>query len=598
MARKHVIADTPQRTRRSITAALVCIILAVCAAIASGEGQAVSTRSVERVDNSAAPVRLAGQSSRPDFNERDSKSGGVGGRRLGSSPAAVCGEANLSKLTRLVYVSPQGVDGPTCGTTTTSACKTVHQGINNCTGSGCGVLVRYGLYPLSAAIQLSDGVSVYGSCVFDNSTSEPYRTMLQAPPDGKPAITASGINTATTLYGFVVLGSDATTDGQASIAMTVSSSKGLTISHTVLAAGKGADGASRGAEPQAGAGGPGGEPSAPDQGGEEGVACPSSLMVGSGNGGTGADINRLRTSACNLFDCTCHTSSTLDAAGKTGQASGKVKGGNGGGIGAGGCACVFTPHARPGDGGAGRHGNPGACGNVGGKAISNVWGTVNTNNGKFSNWEPVNGGAGESGAVGSGGGGGGSGGYAVFVGVSHNRLFDGRSGGGGGGGGCGGTGGMGGQQGGASIPLVLVGSSLNLIQNSYIPGPGGRGGNGGQGGIGGEGGPGAQGFPGHDIDIGPICIPMHQRVPGSGGPGGNGGQGGAGAGGAGGNGGPSIGIALVEGSPAPPSESGIYDGSPGTPGSKGKGGQNAHDQCQGADGSDGVKSERAFWHSF
>ena len=180
------------------------------------------------------------------------------------------------------------------------------------------------------------------------------------------------------------------------------------------------------------------------------------------------------------------------------------------------------------------------------------------------------------------------------------RLFQdpltwpGLPGGGGGGGGCGGPGGSGGTQGGASVALVLANSTVAGVsgQNSVIPGPGGGGGLGGQGGVGGPGGAGASARTGHYTHIEQSLV-CSANVPGSGGPGGQGGQGGAGGGGAGGNGGPSIGVALVAGSPDP-GRPGIYAGLPGVPGPKGAGGQNAPqpgiqpNPCKAADGSTGV----------
>ena len=94
--------------------------------------------------------------------------------------AASCAGADLSGLQTAIYVSPQGNDSATCGASPSTACQTLQQGINNCSATGCGVLVRHGLYPTSATIQLRDAVSVYGSCVFDGETDRKYRTVVQA----------------------------------------------------------------------------------------------------------------------------------------------------------------------------------------------------------------------------------------------------------------------------------------------------------------------------------------------------------------------------------------------------------------------------------
>jgi hypothetical protein len=172
------------------------------------------------------------------------------GIRVGAeAPSALCSGADLSKLTSSVYVSTQGADGAGCGQTTKTACQTLQQGIANCAASGCGVIARHGLYPTSATLALRDGVNVYGGCRFDGEADRRYRTVIRAnPAPGLPALAASSINSATTVHGLVVIGKDETagvwgTSHTASIAMTVSDSTGLTLTGSVLSAGKGGDGA-------------------------------------------------------------------------------------------------------------------------------------------------------------------------------------------------------------------------------------------------------------------------------------------------------------------------------------------------------------------
>ncbi|MEA3412500.1 MAG: hypothetical protein U9R74_13315, partial [Pseudomonadota bacterium] len=332
------------------------------------------------------------------------------GRSEASSPVT-CGDADLSALAKRVYVSPQGVDSASCGATPTppgSTCKTIHQGISNCTGSDCGVLVRWGLYPLSTTIELVDGVSLYGSCRFDDSTKLPYRSMLKAPADGKPGISATDIDTATMVYGLVVLGSHATTPGQASIAMTVSASKGLTISHTVLSAGKGGDGATpvpRRPAQKGGDGGPGDwqQFGFKNAGGSSGPSCDA---TSAGDGGAGADFRLNRSTGCFI---TCKCTQRQGASGATGQSSGNVAGGVGGHHGGNGRLCgKITGIAGP--GGKGKGGSPGACGTQGGSASTNAWGRFSD-----SRWVPALGGSGGIGDVGSGGGGGGAGGVCTHI---------------------------------------------------------------------------------------------------------------------------------------------------------------------------------------
>jgi hypothetical protein len=502
-----------------------------------------------------------------------------------SALAATCAGADLSGLKSAVYVKADGADGPSCGTTTGNACETIQQGIKNCAGAGCGVLVRHGLYPTTATITLRDSVSVYGSCLFDGETDHKYRTTIQASPaPGTPAISAGTINTPTTVSGLVVIGKDETANGTASIAMTVSNSKGLTLSHSVLAAGKGGDGASGGSS-NGTKGGDGFPPTCATCRGAAGNACPSSPPpAGIGGGGAGASWNNVHSHNC-FLDCGCYTQNS-DFSGLKGQDSGNAIGGDGAGKGSSGCNCDDRPSTfgtvDPSDGPPGGPGGTGQCSTQGGAPSDAIWGEINA---QGTIWLPSAGGIGATGSVGAGGGGGGSGGYATDY---QSPDLNGYPGGGGGGGGCGGPGGPGGQQGGASLALVMFNSAVIGVpdQSSIVPGLGGRGGPGGQGGLGGPGGNGGPGYQGTKYNYKIIGRCYASAAPGWGGSGGNGGQGGAGGGGAGGNGGPSIGIALRGSSFAPVSNNGIYLGKPGTGGPAGSGGANPN--CTGASGAAGV----------
>lgn len=488
--------------------------------------------------------------------------------------AVSCAGADLSKLTSTVHVSPQGNDTAGCGSNPTSPCKTIQQGIANCRGEGCGVLVRYGTYNLAAPLQLVDGVSLYGSCIFDE-TAYRYRTAII----GRPAMRANGIQKPTVVYGFVISGSSGASAAEASFAMVVSNSTGLTLSHDVVASGRGAAGGN-GNTGFAGAGEFGKYAPSDTIGGQGGRACTVSPPPGSaGKGGKGADFQQLHSSGC-FLTCNCNNNNYPASIGKDGEKSGTVSGGGGGQRGTSGCACSNRSGGDAGGGPEGGKGNPGVCGTQGG--VSNL-----DAKGSFAGtvWAPNRGGTGIEGQVGSGGGGGGSGGFGVVF--PPTTDYPGYPGGGGGGGGCGGPGGTGGEQGGASIPLVLLNSSVAGLAdaNVLIPGPGGRGGNGATGARGGTGGQGASGRTGIRWQIGKAAC--SGTVPGFGGKGGNGGQGGAGAGGAGGNGGPSFGIALVS---SPAFSAGgitIYPAQPGEGGTLGTGGQNDGFQCKGGDGQAG-----------
>lgn len=490
-----------------------------------------------------------------------------------------CAGADVSKLANKIYVSPEGTDGDNCGREPGSACKTIHQGIKNCKGEGCSVLARYGTYGPSTPIDLVDGVSIYGGCTSEDDDRK-YRSIIL----GHPAIRANSINKPTTLHGFVIIGTSASTPGDASVAMAISNSKGLTLSRDVIASGKGGDGGN-GAYADGGAG-EGGFGAIGKSGGAGGRACASNPPPATdGGGGRGADFNNVYTYDRGIL-AKCRTNNASESLGKAGGKSGSVAGGDGGGRGGAGCMC--DPNGgNSGDGPTGGNGNPGQCSTAGGKPNPN-------NKGGFNGtvWVANRGDSGGKGQVGSGGGGGGSGGYAVYV---PNfvweplRDFDGRSGGGGGGGGCGGPGGQGGQQGGASIPLVVFNSSISELAggNALIPGPGGRGGNGGLGGKGGGGGAGGQGQKGKKEHTYAFWA-CEGWVPGDGGKGGNGGQGGAGSGGAGGNGGPSFAIALVNSPPLSATGLAIFAAQPGAGGGRGTGGQNESSQCRAADGETGL----------
>jgi hypothetical protein len=506
----------------------------------------------------------------------------------------VCGAANLSGVNSSISVSTLGQDGPGCGVSWAAACATIAQGIANC-NVPCAVLVRHGRYSANATIALRDGVSVYGGC----SLGEPpnhFRTVIEAnPAPGTPALSATNINSTTLVHGIVVVGKDETANGTASIAMAVTASKGLTLANSIFAAGKGGDGAEGGttqAQPggagQVGNGGSGGT------GGAAGPNCPSNRTSSAGDGGNGGDGLQGYTSGC-FITCPCQYPNLAASLGHQGIASGPATGGVGGGRVYGGIFCTGPGWNDEFDGRPGAFGQAGSCGAQGGAASS-----VNFGSPRGASWVPGAGGAGGAGSVGAGGGGGGGGGFCVgFVDGIYSQFVQGKPGGGGGGGGCGGNGGSGGEQGGASISLMLVNSTVAGVpnQNSLIPGPGGRGGT---GGLGGPGGPG--GSSGPSQPAGPTTVSgwgYSQLCPAKSGDGGPGGQGGAGGGGAGGNGGPSIGIALVGGSPDP-GRPGIYFGLAGAPGARGPGGQNASqpvvqpNPCKAADGADGIFGGAAF----
>jgi len=132
-------------------------------------------------------------------------------RDLLGDPPVTCANADLSALRKTVFVSTAGSDSPTCGSGAAGACRSVQQGIANCTETACGVLVGQGTYELDAAaaglprnVVLRQGVNVFGGCMLGGSTESRYRSTLRGPA-GLPAVSASAITGATLMHGFVVI---------------------------------------------------------------------------------------------------------------------------------------------------------------------------------------------------------------------------------------------------------------------------------------------------------------------------------------------------------------------------------------------------------
>ena len=451
--------------------------------------------------------------------------------RVGAPPPTqvTCSGANVAGLASTVYVSPQGNDGPGCGASSSAACATIQRGIDTCSSPGCSVLVRYGLYTTSATITLRDGVSVHGSCAFGDGASTAYRTVIAAnPAPGTPAIAATSINSPTSVSGLVVVGKEETEAGTASIAMAIASSKGLVLTQSVLASGRGGDGTSRETRPRRRA-----AREAPSQdganGGSGGPSCPANPAPGGGGGDGNLSGGNVTPFGCNP-----------DRRRTDGQASGDVAGGAGGTTGGVGLWCPGRSSDAPGAGQSGSPGNPGRVRPSRSKRLPLSAGSLTG-----TTWTPSQGDDGQAGRVGSGGGGGGAGGACIQPGQSDGAIpFPGLAGGGGGGGGCGGGAGSGGQQGGASIALVVNGSPApDPALNAIIPGPGGNGGDAGSATSGGPGG----GF-GYGNQTGQTLF-FAYFCGGVGADGRAGGYGGAGSAGAAGHGGPSLGMALIQAAP-------------------------------------------------
>jgi uncharacterized protein YjbI with pentapeptide repeats len=449
-----------------------------------------------------------------------------------------CGKADLSGLTTRILVSSTGIDSDTCGTALANACATVGKGIARCLGqSSCGVLVMYGQYSQPSTIKMADGINVYGGCLVGQVPAGPVQSLITAPSNGMPAVSANDIGTAGAIFqGFRLEGSAAAFGtGMASVTLEVTNSPKLQVIDSLILSGAGGSGA-------AGTAG-----SAGTAGGNANGATAGNVAACPGAAGGNGSVEMGVSVSVGFATFTCNPSCSANACYGYWSASGSA----GGQWGTQNCAeCVISR------GGTGNPGGPGAnagCGQ-GGVASTNALG-------KFigTQWQGTPGGQGTIGGYGGGGGGGGAGGYKAGACFWVPQTYPGNQGGGGGGGGCGGGFGGGGQQGGAALAAVVSGGTLTLSSSTVV---GGRGGNGGEGGAGKSGGtPGA------------AAAGLTNQGGGFGGTGGTGGAGGAGGGGAGGNGGPAIGVALVGGATITDTGTVYYTGASGEPGGFGTGGQ-------------------------
>ena len=467
--------------------------------------------------------------------------------------AVNCGGADLSGLKQTVFVSPDGVDGATCGSQESGPCKTISKGIAQCHGAGCGVLVGYGVYTPAKTIDVSQGLRVIGGCLFNSVLSQEmattqYYALVNAPAGGAAAFTLSATQTSTqqpALFGAKVMGSrGASTPGSGTRALTVQGdSVSLATSRVYAgAATVGAKGTGGGAAANGGSG----------KGRDAGT---NGTCVGI-DGGEGAVKMKvtIKAPAFKEGSCTPHCSENTCY----GYIGSGANPGGGGKYGDQKCySCPAGKGSFKGTGRSGTKGGNGMCG-IGGGASHDTAGSF-----QDGTWRPARGGTGVPGLSGSGGGGGGSGGYCGYVGCFGSKdEYPGLEGAGGGAGGCGGAPGAGGLQGGFSVAVMMQGAVGALHDVTII---GGRGGDGGPGGAGGTGGlPGKPGSP-------PGSVHICEKSGGRGGAGGYGGFGGSGGGGAGGNGGPAIGIAVlsgkIDGAPI------YYMGTAGTGGVGGSGGQ-------------------------
>lgn len=493
-------------------------------------------------------------------------------RRLlrSSASSVVCGRADLSRLAKRVYVSPSGVDGPTCGTAPgDGACLTIAAGIVRCDVAHCGVLVEWGEYQLTAPLALKDGVNVYGGCVPAGTPSAQslYSSILAA-GDGTPAVSAQNLAGPVLFQNFEIGGSPADDGaGHASIAVALENVQQLTFADDSIVAGRG--GANRaGADGADGATGGSANGSDPGSGGGQ-------------RGGAGSLEMNVSVTGDNSCTPQC---ATPGCAGENGSGSAGARGGQPGQAICDECAQRddLTPANNGGDG-AGAENAP--CANNSAPPRAATYGLFSAHPLQWRPTDDVS--NGDDGRDGPGGGGGGAGGFrgghfcdpirmrGTLVAVAGNRA------GGGGAGGERGHGGGSGGHGGGSFAIALSASHITLERTRVYGGLSGAGGHGGKGGGGGAGGNGAAG------NSNASAIHYADRS-GTGGSGGHGGGGGAGGGGAGGNSGPSLLIALIAGSSVAENGVAYYMGAAGSAGPGGTWGYNpAANPCAGVPGSAG-----------
>jgi hypothetical protein len=422
------------------------------------------------------------------------------------------------------YVAPGGNDANSG--TRAAPFATVQAAITaaDVAGNGGDVYVAGGVYEQSVVLKAR--VSVYGG--FVPGTWRRSLSQETAIRGGTTAVSGADAENLT-LDGLTIEAGNASAAGISSIALLLNNSVNVRIhGNTIIAYGAGAGtsgvagtngltGSNGGSGQSAGFCSP---PRAGGGGGSNYVAG-----GGGGNGGFAGGFN-----------------------GSGGGASGAAAGGGGGGGGS-----TFN------DGGNGGNGRTGAQGADGARGAA--FGAVSP-----AGYVPADGISGTNGTNGSaGGGGGGGGGTAADCGPG---------GGGGGGGGQRGTLATPGTGGGASIGILLLGTTTaEIVNNSINTGTGGNGGLGRAGGNGGTGGNGGSGG-NHGCEF-----PLNFPCTGDGGDGGDGGTGGRGGHGGGGGGGPSIGIVEAASASSVRTSNGFTLGTGGTggtsPGNAGLAGETA-----------------------
>jgi hypothetical protein len=472
------------------------------------------------------------------------------------------------------------------------------------------VIVAGGVYGESVA--LANGVSLFGGYHAGSwlQVWNEYSIIAGVSSSGvhDRTVLAVNITSATTLDGFVIIGSANAKAGGNSYAVYVSGSNAnLALTNNIIFAGHGGPGGAGGAgiAGEAGAAGSGrnadletadpvydaktasntGECNLSNNrqyanGGA--LTCGGAVNVGGGNGGGNQCPVMSTCTAGTTSGCTTISWNEFSA---IDGGAGHTGGANGGGAGAGNFGgddmvlynatalsslLCYQPTDTDGDGSF-TYGLDGLDGGDGGAASGVVWCSAAIGSVVGGHWTAGAAVSGSRGGHGGGGGGGGAGGGAKCSPTSPANCPGGKDnlgghGGGGGSGGCGGGGGGAGSSGGGAFGIFVVGAggAPVISGNAIYGGSGGAGGFGGNGGAGGLGGAGGVGGTAGVPEI--FCSD-------AGGRGGRGGAGGYGAGGGGGCGGASIAIYTAGvGSPnycQPIANNLISDGSAGAAGAGG-----------------------------
>ena len=150
-------------------------------------------------------------------------------------PTVTC-NGDVSKLTNVSYVTTAGNDGAGCGKTYAGACLTIGQGIQNCSGASCAVLVGFGQYQQNSTLSITTaGISVYGGCVPEGTGA--YYSEILGPNSGVPAVSVGNNSGSVLFQGFKVVGTTPPAAGGASIAMQIVGTASVVNSNVYAATG-------------------------------------------------------------------------------------------------------------------------------------------------------------------------------------------------------------------------------------------------------------------------------------------------------------------------------------------------------------------------